>query len=91
MSGLWLKIFLESNDAAEYVAVAQEGPWEFRVRGYRTNGLEITVPFPNFSGMWKSMLVDRMAWPSKFHLPSRHVSHGQKKAGCQKFASLQKQ
>lgn len=40
VSGSRLNIFLKNNDAAEYVALAQEGPWEFRVRGYRTNGYE---------------------------------------------------
>lgn len=35
-----LNIVSKSNDAAEYGALAQEGPREFGVRGYGTNGFE---------------------------------------------------
>lgn len=51
MSGSRPNIFLKSNDAAEYVVLAQEGPWEFRGERLQDKWVSkflITVPFPKF-------------------------------------------
>lgn len=71
-----------------------------RVRGERLRDKRVlnNSPFPKFQKAWlwymgcgSPIFLDRRAWPSRSHLPLRHIPHGQGKAGCQKFASLQEQ